>query len=267
MVGIIGIIAFLTVLGLSLVITRVATIALSMTGLSHQAAQFQARSAFTGTGFTTSEAENVVNHPVRRKIIMGLMIVRSAGLLTIVISLILSLAGAGSEPVIIIRLLWITGGVVVIWLLAKSSLVDTYLGRLIQWALNRWTELDTRDYAKLLRLSDQYTVMELKIKEGDWLVGKSLKNCYLNEEGALILGITRDDGSYVGVPKSDTEIFSGDTLIIYGRAEQLQELDRRRAGSTGDRSHQEAVDKQKMYIKQQDEQEAAHKRKRLSRNR
>lgn len=88
MIGVIGITAFIAVLGLSLLVTRVATTALSMTGLSHPVAKFQARSAFTGTGFTTSEAENVVNHPVRRQIIMILMIMRSAGLVTIIISLI-----------------------------------------------------------------------------------------------------------------------------------------------------------------------------------
>jgi hypothetical protein len=84
MLGVIGSITFLTVLGLSLIITRLATIALKLTGLSPEVARFQGRSAFTGTGFTTTEAEKVVNHPVRRKIIMWLMIVRSAGLITII---------------------------------------------------------------------------------------------------------------------------------------------------------------------------------------
>jgi len=55
MQGIVGIITFLVLLGLSLVVTRLATIALSLTGLSSEAASFQARSAFTGTGFTTLE--------------------------------------------------------------------------------------------------------------------------------------------------------------------------------------------------------------------
>ena len=53
MIGVLGIAAFLTVLSLSLVITRITTIALIHTGLSHKAARFQARSAFTGTGYTT----------------------------------------------------------------------------------------------------------------------------------------------------------------------------------------------------------------------
>ena len=61
----IAILTLMTVLTLSLVIVRVATIALTLTGLSRELARFQARSAFTGTGFTTSESEKVVAHPIR----------------------------------------------------------------------------------------------------------------------------------------------------------------------------------------------------------
>jgi len=110
MLGIIGIIAVLTVLGLSLVVTRIATIALGLTGLSREAAAFQSRSAFTGTGFTTREAEKVVNHPVRRRIIMLLMIIRSAGIVSIIISLILSFGGSEGEAERFYRLMGLIGG-------------------------------------------------------------------------------------------------------------------------------------------------------------
>jgi len=80
MTGIVRVAALLTVLALSLLITRLATVALTHTGMSTQAARFQARSAFTGTGLTTSEAEQVVRHPVRRRIVMTLMVLRSAAL-------------------------------------------------------------------------------------------------------------------------------------------------------------------------------------------
>ncbi len=124
MVGIIGIIALLTVLGLSLFITRLAAVALTMTGLSGQAASFQARSAFTGTGFTTSESENVVSHPVRRRIIMLLMIVRSAGLVTVIISIILSFMGSGTPGQRLIRLAWLVGGVTVLLTIAHLPVLN-----------------------------------------------------------------------------------------------------------------------------------------------
>ena len=85
----IAILSLLTVLVISLIITRIATIALTYTGLSRQSAKFQARSAFTGVGFTTSESEKVVNHPVRRRILLVMMLVGNAGIVTAITTLIL----------------------------------------------------------------------------------------------------------------------------------------------------------------------------------
>ena len=76
------VISLLVALTFALVITRVATVALTLTGLPKQSARFQARSAFTGTGFTTGEAESVLGHPVRRRIIMLLMLLGNLGLVT-----------------------------------------------------------------------------------------------------------------------------------------------------------------------------------------
>jgi hypothetical protein len=262
MLGIVGIIALFTVLGLSLFVTRIATIALSLTGLSREAARFQARSAFTGTGFTTREAEKVVNHPVRRKIIMLLMITRSAGIVSIIISLILSFGGHETETEALYRLLWLIGGLFVLWIAAKSRYVDRSLSRLIEWALRRWTDLDTRDYQDLLRLSGDYTVKELAVKEGDWLENKFLKNCRLTEEGVVVLGIYRDEGDYVGVPKANSRIYPGDLLILYGRSAVLRDLDQRRADTTGEAAHDRAINEQKRYEAEQEKQEEAHRQKR-----
>ena len=60
---------------LLLLIVEIASIALHMTGLNMKTARFQALSAFTSTGFTTKESEDVVSHKYRRQIIMTLMIV------------------------------------------------------------------------------------------------------------------------------------------------------------------------------------------------
>lgn len=204
MQGIVGIITFLTLLGLSLVVTRWATTALSLTGLSWEAARFQARSAFTGTGFTTREAERVVDHPVRRRIIMMLMVARSAGFVSIVISLILSFAGTGGETDRLFRILYLLVGVILLWIMARSRFVGDYLGRAIEWSLARWTDLDTRDYVSLLKLSGEYKVTELQIKKDAWLAGKQLRECQLTDEGVTILGLYREDGTYLGVPTGDT---------------------------------------------------------------
>ena len=85
------IVPLLVVLVFSLIISRVATIALRLTGLSHASAKFQARSAFTGVGFTTSEAELIVNHPLRRRIVMLLMLLGNVGIATVIATLMVTL--------------------------------------------------------------------------------------------------------------------------------------------------------------------------------
>ena len=54
--------------------------------VGRRTALFQALSAFSGTGFTTPEAESIVNHPARRRITMLLMIVGTAGIATVIVS-------------------------------------------------------------------------------------------------------------------------------------------------------------------------------------
>jgi hypothetical protein len=263
MLGIIGIIAVLTVLSLSLLVTRIAATALTLTGLSREAARFQARSAFTGTGFTTGEAEKVVNHPVRRRIIMLLMITRSAGVVTIIISLILSFGGgAEDESQRLYRLLWLIAGLFALWAAARSRHIDLCLSRIIEWAIRRWTDLDTRDYLSLLKLSGEYTVKELSVRDGDWLADKHLRDCRLSEEGVIVLGIYRDDGNYVGAPKADTRIYPGDLLILYGRAANLRELDQRQEDTGGDEAHERAVSEQQQHMAEQEAREEDHRRKR-----
>ena len=67
----IPIISLFVIMCLSVLITRVVSIILVYAGLSGEAALFQARSAFSGAGLTTSESEWVVNHPGRRKVLVN----------------------------------------------------------------------------------------------------------------------------------------------------------------------------------------------------
>jgi K+/H+ antiporter YhaU regulatory subunit KhtT len=225
---------------LALLLMRVATVVLTLTGLSRESARFQVRSALTGVGFTTSEAESVVNHPVRRRVVMLLMLVGSAGVITAATTLIVSFARADRQGAVW-RLLLLFGGLAVLLALARSATFDRLLQRLISRALARYTDLDVRDYAALLRVSGEYTVAELLVEDDDWVADRRLSELELPDEGVRVLGIVRPDGSYLGAPAGSTAIAAGDTLVLYGRTEDVAELDRRKAGPTGDEEHRRAV--------------------------
>ena len=87
----IQLITLLLIITVSLIIMRVGAAALVKTGISYDAAIFQSQSAFMGVGFTTTEAESVVSHPVRRRIIRGLMLVGFIAILSTLGTLVVTL--------------------------------------------------------------------------------------------------------------------------------------------------------------------------------
>jgi uncharacterized protein with PhoU and TrkA domain len=236
-----AILTVLIVISVSLVITRAATIALTATGMSREAARFQARSAFSGAGFTTSESEIVVSHPVRRRIIMWLMLVGNAGILAVVASMVLAAAGQDDEASALIRVVSVVGAISLIWWASRTRWVDERITRLATAGLRRWTQLEVHDYAALLHVGGEYIVTQLRVDADNWLAGRDLGSLSLRQEGIVVLGIERADGSYLGVPRSATRIEVGDVLVIYCQSQSVTELDERRRGRSGDDAHAAAV--------------------------
>ena len=250
-----ALVSVLIAVTLSLLITRIAAEALVLTGLSRQAAYFQARSAFTGSGFTTQESEQVVNHPVRRRIVMWLMFLGNAGVITVISSLVLTFVSTAQSGDWFVRLLLLLLGLALLWIVATNRAFNRFLTRFVRWALRRWTRLDVRDYASLLNLQGDYEVMELEVDSQDWLADQRLDELHLREEGVSVLGIRRADQTYIGVPKGSTYIRPGDLLILYGRQSALAELDFRRHDAAGDRAHQKACIVQQQIEQEQDRQD------------
>lgn len=249
----VAILTLLVVILMSILVTRVATIALTHTGLTRASAKFQARSAFSGAGFTTSESEMVVNHPVRRRIVMILILLGNAGLVTAVSSLILTFVRQGDSTSLPLRVVLLVAGLVALWAFASSKWVDRQLSRTIDRLLKRYTDLNVTDYASLLHLTGEYRLAELRIRRQDWLDGKSLGEAGLRDEGINVLGIERSEGGYLGNLTGDTILHEDDTLVLYGSIDDIKKLDRRSKGYWGDREHREAVRDRKKEIEEEAE--------------
>jgi hypothetical protein len=248
----IGILSLLVALTLSLIVTRVAAMALMFTGLSREAARFQARSAFTGCGYTTNEAEKTVNHPVRRRVIMLLMLLGNVGVATVgatvMVSFMSTSAASRQQQLAILSLL--AGGLVLMWIVFSSRWVERHMNRVIAFFLKTFTDLDVRDYVALLELSRGYGITEMLVEPRDWLANKTLASLRLSDEGMLVLSIPSKDGTFHGTPRGEDVIQAGDMLILYGNIEDVEKLDRRRAGYLGDREHLEAVEEQDEFEEQ-----------------
>lgn len=234
-----AIVLLLVVAVVSLLISRIATVALTVTGLPRPVARFQSRSALTGAGFTTSESEAVVNHPVRRRIVMGLMLVGNLGLATAVAGVLGGFlradAGAG-----MLRATALLGGLVIIYWISKSTWVDRRLSRAITRLLRAHTQLRLHDFERLLHLAGGYSVKETLVEAHSWLAGRQLGDVRLHDEGVTVLGVIRQDGTYLPVPDKATVLESGDGLIVYGHDRSTAQLGNRPRGLAGDRAHEEA---------------------------
>lgn len=256
----VAILSVLVIIALSILVTRVAAVALANTGLSRDAARFQARSAFTGVGYTTRESERITRHPVRRRIAMTLMLLGNAGVITVIASLVAGLVGEGENGHgLLVRLAILGAGLFALWLLAASRWVDRRLSRAIGWALDRWTDLEVRDYAQLLHLTGDYGVRELRVGADDWMAGENLAELALRDEGIIVLGIERESGDYVGAPRGHTDVEAGDLLLLYGRDEALDRLDDRPKGMEGERRHEEGIQEERREQESQKRQEARRK--------
>ena len=247
----IPVISVLLVVMLSVVVIRVATVALIHTGMGREAARFQARSAFTGVGYTTSEAESIVTHPVRRRIASWLMIAGNLGIVTAMSTLMLSFVDMRDQASSWISFVILAGGLIGLLLLSASAWVDRHLCRAISWALKRFTQLDARDYARLLHLREDYGISDLRVQPGEWLAGRTLADAGLAREGILVLGIECPGGKFIGAPAPDTEIRELDSLILYGRTQRIAEIDRRESDEDGERSHIEAVAEQEQIAREE----------------
>ncbi|WP_349371449.1 TrkA C-terminal domain-containing protein [Salinarimonas sp.] len=237
----IAVTTLIVVLFLSLIVVRIAAEALVLTGMAREAARFQARSAWTGTGFTTAEAEQVVRHPVRRRIIGMLMVARGAGLLTAASTLILSFVGVEDRDTGFLRIAVLAAGIVAVWLISRSAAIEAWMSRVIARELKKRTDIDVRDYAGLLHLAGEYAIIELMVEEGSWLAGRTLGDLALPDEGVLVLGVAHPDGTYLGAPRGATPVRAGDILVLYGRAGEIARLGERKADPAGVVSRREAV--------------------------
>lgn len=252
MTALFPILSLLVVVLFGLVITRIASSILICTGLSKDLARFQARSAFTTCGFTSVESEQVLNHPVRRRVILTLMLCGNAGIVSAMASVLSIITNTGNSAATFgYHLLLIVLGFLLLWLVSRSPMIDQAIMSGTSWALKRFTKLDVVDYHGLLHLSEGYTVIEFAISPEHWLCGKNLQDLRLGDEGVQVLGIHRANDDFVGAPTGGTYIRRGDRILFYGRSAQIEELEARQKGDSGDRSHARWCDEHAVKVQQE----------------
>ncbi|MHC4598323.1 MAG: TrkA C-terminal domain-containing protein [Planctomycetota bacterium] len=226
MTVIVYIIILLVVILASMLIVRIGSVALRFTGLDPETSSFQAVSAFTGTGFTTSEADLITKHPGRRKTVKYLIIFGNAYFATVVAMFISTVTSLKSDEMknytYVISLAIIIAGLI-LWRLSLSQRFQRWLDHVIEGRLARSGGYKMFQLQHVLDLAGGYTVSEFRVKRDSWLVGRSLMELALAKYKLLILAIERGL-RLVQTPTAATKIQENDNLVCYGPIDGMKVL-------------------------------------------
>ena len=198
----------------SFLIVRGAAIALMLTGMDYRKAKFQALSAFSGTGFTTKEAESVVNHPRRRKIITWLIILGNAGVVTVIVTMTSSFVGSEGYQIPINIVVFLVGVFIIYAIVSRQKVMQKWENYALK-KLRKTSVFEEDATEDLLHFVEGYGLVRVFVKSDSDHINKSLAECRLKEMGLLMLGIERAK-EWIPNPKGDEIIKEGDMLILYG---------------------------------------------------
>jgi len=206
----------------SFIVVRIGGFALQLTGIEPEVARFQALSAFSGTGFTTREAERVVGHSTRRRIVTILIILGNAGLVTIIATLVASFTQVSGYTWFLIRLAIIIGGIFGLYqLIIKSNIGQRILDRLQRPLMNRILR-EAPAVEEIFHVEKDWAISLVTIKESSKSVGQSVAD--ITAEGDLeILGIDRAD-TYLTRPEKEEKIVVGDRLLVYANRKSVKQI-------------------------------------------
>jgi len=222
MSGLYLLIPTLIVIAVSFLIVRAAAIALMMTGMEQQTARFQALSAFSGTGFTTREAEFVVNHPQRRRIMTWLMILGNAGIVTVIVSATSSIVSSEGFHLPITIAVLIVGIFVIYKLISRQTFVKRWEG-FIQRSLLKWRLFKQVPTEDLFMVKGDYGLMRVIADKNSPLLDGDFVKAKRESKAIFILGIDRHN-RWLSLPRKNIAIAEGDRVILYGKLTGLHRM-------------------------------------------
>jgi hypothetical protein len=206
----------------SFVIVRIGGLALELTGIEPDVARFQALSAFSGTGFTTREAERVVGHRARRRIVTVLIVLGNAGLVTVIAMLVASFTQVTGYMWFLVRLAIIIGGIIGLYQLIIRSRVGH---RILNWVRRPLVNRIIREVPtveEIFNVGKDWGISLITAKERTKGIGLSVAN--ITAEGNIeILSIERADAS-ITKPDKQEKIIEGDRLLVYGHNKSVRQL-------------------------------------------
>lgn len=202
-----------------LIIVEIITVLFKMTGLTDEKARFQVISLLTGTGFTTKEAELIMQHPTRRKLAQFLMILGYLGFFVGTSLLVNILQNPLTTNIVGSAIIFM----VVIFVVVRNPLVKRNFDRIIERVILRLGSTRAKSKHKMYKMITRakgYGIFSIIIDEDSHLDGITIMNSNLKSNDMIILNIDKGD-EFIGFVKRDYVLQKGDNILIYGKVDQV----------------------------------------------
>ena len=215
-----SVIALFIIILAAYLVVLVGSIAFELTGLDRDTSRFQALSAFTNCGFTTRASEKIVEHPLRRRIAMILIITGYGGLASFVATLLRSVdvEGLGAQARNLAFLAIALTGLV--WLIQRQGVQIGVTDWIRRHLMPRLTA-ERVPHEDVFRYREGYGVTRVELPRRSRVAGLKLRETDLRGQGLQVLAI-EEEGIVEPIPDPDRLLVPGQHLIVYGRLSAVQ---------------------------------------------
>lgn len=227
---------FISVLFVSFIIVRIVAVAFEITGIEWSIAKFQALSCFSGTGFTTRESELIISNPQRRRIASVLIVLGSAGLVTMIATFANTIRGnpliqefklpfipleisSGWLPWVNIGFIIVT--IAVIYTLFTVTKISKKFTEIMRSQILKKGIIKPVTFEELMVATGGYGISQIEVCEGSPLLGKTLLDSHLREYDISVLAMERD-GETIPNPPPQTKFERGNKIICFGKLENIR---------------------------------------------
>jgi hypothetical protein len=214
-----GIVFMLLYFLIVVLVIEISVIAFTLTGLEKDVARYQAISMLTGTGFTTDESQLIIDHPIRRRISMFLILF-GAFSMAVIISAITNIL---SDDLRLNKLILINAVLLAIFIVGKTPITKRLLQNRFDYEMKKKLDISELPIKEALFLNEEDMVTDVFIKENARLIGKAVKDVFGQGEDVNLLFIKRGELN-VRKDLNEETIQAGDKLYLYGNKNEIEKL-------------------------------------------
>ncbi|MFC1623943.1 cation:proton antiporter regulatory subunit [Candidatus Omnitrophota bacterium] len=222
---------FIIVLIVSFIVVRIGAIAFQLTGLEWSLAKFQALSCFTGTGFTTKEAELITTDLQRRRIASMLIVLGHAGLVTMIATFANTLRPNVTIPNLLthflkiampswlapwINLLIIVMAVYIVYNIFAYTRFAEILTNAIRSNITKREIIKPVTFSELVVATGGYGVSQIEICKDSPVLNKTLIESNLRKHDITVLVVERK-GTSIPNPSASARLLLGDKITCFGK--------------------------------------------------